>query len=625
MLYETVLRLSAVQKRAILLALEAICVLLALLISYIIVTGNPDPAAFAADRAVFCGVAVAVALVLSIYMGLHRIKLISYGMSGITDTAVMALGVGAACSVTNIVADPRMLIGEIAIFTMSHLILAVASRLVLLRIVSWIYLAGGARRRVLIYGAGQTGRQLAAALSTDDAVMPVAFVDDNPRLQSLTVQGLRVHSPLQIKSLVQQHAIDRVVLAMPSAGRATQARIQRRLRDIGCEVQSLPAFAQLVHDGGSRQQTLSFDIEEILGRNRLEEELPGVSDAYAGRRILITGAGGSIGSELCRQLVACQPECLVLFDHSELSLYNIMRELKELEPELDIVPVLGSICEKSLVNAVLAEHRIDVVLHAAAYKHLPMVQTNAIEGLRNNVLGTKIVADAAGAANVERFILVSSDKAVRPSSVMGSTKRLAEQIVQDLATRSRTTRFSMVRFGNVVGSSGSVIPLFEEQISRGGPVTVTDRQVTRYFMTTSEAVRLVLLAGSFARGGDVFVLDMGEPVPIYQVARQMIEGAGYSVRDENNPNGEIAIEFTGLRRGEKLHEELLIGSDMLTTPHPKILRAEEAHLSEIEMASALNEIRRAVDSRDAHGAEAALRRWVEDSLHRVDAMAGESS
>jgi len=273
--------------------------------------------------------------------------------------------------------------------------------------------------------------------------------------------------------------------------------------------------------------------------------------------------------------------------------------------------VLGSVCDKSLIREVMRTHQIEIVLHAAAYKHVPLVECNALEGMRNNVLGTKIVADAAREAGARRFILISSDKAVRPSSAMGASKRLAEMCVQDLATRAQDTRFSMVRFGNVLGSSGSVIPLFHEQIAQGGPVTLTHPDVTRYFMTIPEAVRLVLVAGSFARGGDVFVLDMGKPVQVRAVARQMIHAVGLTIRDHATPDGDIEIKITGLRPGEKLHEELLIGSDMLTTPHPKILRAEEGHPSEIEMANVMNALRRALDTRDRAALQALLTKWIE--------------
>ena len=365
------------------------------------------------------------------------------------------------------------------------------------------------------------------------------------------------------------------------------------------------------HDGGTHPTGRAVDPAALLGRDALEKELPDVSDIYSGRRILVTGAGGSIGSELCRQLVQCRPETLILMDHGEHVLFQIERELRGLAPDLEIIPILGSVCDAALVNVLMRAKKIDVVLHAAAYKHVPLVESNAIEGMRNNVIGTRTVANAAREAGVERFILVSTDKAVRPSSVMGASKRFAEMIVQDLATRSDRTRFSMVRFGNVLGSSGSVIPVFADQIAQGGPVTLTHPEVTRYFMTIPEAVRLVLLAGSFARDGDVFVLDMGEPVAIQDIARRMIEASGYSVRDAANPRGDIEIEITGLRPGEKLHEELLIGSDMLTTPHPRILRAQEGHLSEIELAKALRSLSEAIETRDVALLRSILAQWIE--------------
>jgi len=494
---------------------------------------------------------------------------------------------------------------------MTALIMSVSGRMFMRQFLLHIYRKGSDRMRVLVYGAGQTGQQLAAALRTDDAVQPVAFVDDNPTLQSLVVAGLPVYAPSKIQELIDNEAIDRVVLAMPSSSQTIQARIAHKLRQLGCEVHSLPSFATLVGEGELNTRLAPVSLGDLLGRSRLEHELPTVSDTYSGRHLLITGAGGSIGSELCRQLISCKPERIVLLDHSELALYTIAKELNELTCDIHVEPVLGSVCDRELVDQVFASHKIDVVLHAAAYKHLSLVETNEIAGIDNNVFGTKTIADAARAAEVERFILVSSDKAVRPTNVMGASKRLAELVVQDLSTRSDKTLFSMVRFGNVLGSSGSVIPLFEEQIARGGPVTLTHGEVTRYFMTISEAARLVLLAGSFARGGDLFVLDMGDPVPIRKLARQMIEGAGLTVMDNENPGGDIEIVEIGLRPGEKLHEELLISPDMLTTPHQKIMRAHEGFLSELEMANALKDLRQAISTRDPHAARTVIARWVE--------------
>ncbi|WP_417718456.1 polysaccharide biosynthesis protein [Salipiger sp.] len=559
------------------------------------------------------GALVALGGLTSWKLGLPRIKLNAYETRGITRTAWFAVIIGVAGILLDAMIAPPLPGAVYFIFTMLLLVLCASWRIGLRYVTMQIYRRGQHRMRVLIYGAGQTGQQLVAALRHDDFIDPVAFVDDNPTLQSLVISGLRVHASSAIKELITDKAIDRVVLAMPSISQPELARIAHRLRAIGCEVHALPSFAELVGEGELKKRVSPVSLDDLLGRNRLEAELPGVSHAYSGRRILITGAGGSIGSELCRQLIACKPACVVLLDHSELSLYNIDKELRDLSDGLTIAPILGSVQDETLMARVLADYDIDVVLHAAAYKHLPLVECNVLSGMRNNVIGTKILADAAREAGVERFILVSSDKAVRPTNVMGASKRLAELVVQDLATRSSGTRFSMVRFGNVLGSSGSVIPLFEEQIARGGPVTLTDPKVTRYFMTISEAARLVLLAGSFARGGDVFVLDMGDPVPIRKLARQMIEGAGYTVKDDKHPDGDIEIKITGLRKGEKLHEELLISPDMLTTPHHKILRAQESYLSEIEIATALKDLRGAISALDEDQARAVIARWVERS------------
>lgn len=559
---------------------------------------------------------------LSWWFGLPRIKLNAYEMRGVIRTAAFACTLGALGSLAVLVMPSQVPPRVFFIFSLMVLLLSATWRIVLRQVTIQIYRRGNPRMRVLIYGAGQTGQQLIAALRHDDAVQAIAFIDDNPTLQSLTISGLRVYAPSSVKELIHQKSIDRVVLAMPSISQPAIARIAHRLRNIGCEVHALPSFAALVGEGELKQRVAPVSLDDLLGRNRLEKELPGVSHAYSGRHIMVTGAGGSIGSELCRQLIACKPSCVVLVDHSELALYNIEKELRDLSDNLHIVPVLGSVQNGALMAAVMAEHRVEVVLHAAAYKHVPMVECNPITGLSNNVIGTKIMADAARDAGVERFILVSSDKAVRPTNVMGASKRLAELVVQDLATRSSGTRFSMVRFGNVLGSSGSVIPLFEEQIARGGPVTLTHGEVTRYFMTVSEAARLVLLAGSFARGGDVFVLDMGDPIPISRLARQMIEGAGYSVKDAENPDGDIEICITGLRPGEKLHEELLIAPDILTTPHSKILRAQESYLSELEMAAALKDLRAAIASHDETAARNVIARWVEQSPQQDAAQDG---
>ncbi|WP_246802550.1 nucleoside-diphosphate sugar epimerase/dehydratase [Donghicola eburneus] len=487
-------------------------------------------------------------------------------------------------------------------------LLSIGARALVRQMLLAVYRKGDNRLRIVIYGAGQTGQQLAAALKTDRSVEIIGFVDDNPTLQSQTISGLKVHSPIKVKALCDKRQVDRVILAMPSVSLPRQRQISRRLNEMGCETRLLPSFAEMMNRTANSEEQ-RFDANAVLNRARLEDQIPETGESYEGKVVMITGAGGSIGSELCRQIFSCKPKKIVLVDHSEFALYAISKELHALNRRIKIASVLMSVTDRKGIERVMRSKGVQVVLHAAAYKHVPIVENNELAGLWNNVFGTKITAEAARSVGVERFILVSTDKAVRPSNVMGASKRLAELVIQDLATRSSGTRFSMVRFGNVLGSSGSIIPLFEEQIASGGPVTVTHPEVTRFFMTIPEASRLVLLAGSFTRGGDVFVLDMGQPVRIAQVARQMIEAAGYSVRDHDNKDGDIEIRYIGMRPGEKLHEELLIGQDMLTTPHPKILRAREGRLSEIQVASALNDIRLAIESGDSEAARAAAFKW----------------
>jgi FlaA1/EpsC-like NDP-sugar epimerase len=616
--------LSRGQKRAILLGLDCLSAVLALWMAVMLITGQFLEAAMLRSLIPYAATILPVAGILTLYLGLDRVKLNAYQLPSLLNSAAIAAAIGGVATITSQLIGDHLTMAVFPVLSMVFLILTVSARLVLRRHLTWIYGHKKIRDRILIYGAGQTGQQLAAALATDSKIQPIAFVDDNPTLQSLMIEGLMVHSPFRIQQIIARHQIDRVVLAMPSVSAPTQQRIALRLRSFGIEVQALPSFADLVGNRSRGPHVVPFQVSDLLGRSGLDDDLPGITHDYAGRNVLVTGAGGSIGSEICRQLMSSGAARLVLLDHHEPSLYAITRELQDAQAQLAIHAVLGSVCEASLVRHTIAQHKIDVVLHAAAYKHVPLVEANMIEGIRNNVLGTKILADEARSAQVARFTLISSDKAVLPAGIMGCSKRLAEMIVQDLARRSTATAFSIVRFGNVLGSSGSVVPLFQDQIARGGPVTLTHEDVTRYFMTLSEAVRLVLLAGTFSRGGDVFVLDMGAPVPIRNIARQMIEAAGYSVRDEQNPNGDIQVVVTGLRPGEKLHEELMIGSGMLTTPHPKILRAQESHLSELEMASVLQTLRRAVDARDTEALSGLLHRWVQND-RPVPIAAGDSS
>ncbi|MFZ3581919.1 polysaccharide biosynthesis protein [Loktanella sp. DJP18] len=625
MIYRWVSALSRRRKRAVLLAVDVALIPLALL-GALALQGSSDTGATIVGNWLALPLLMAIGGLLSSVLGLPQVQLKSYESHAIALTGLHAVLLGLAAAVLDDMAGFATPLANFINFALVYFLLAVSARMGMLQVLLGIYRRGQDQSRVLIYGAGSTGRQLAAALRTDETVFPIAFIDDNGAAQGTIIQGLTVYGPMAIPTLIKTHSIDRVLLAMPSAPRPKQAQLSRKLEDMGLEVQAVPSFAQLTGRVPLLDQLQPVVPGRFLGRAALDAALPDSGTTYADRVILITGAGGSIGSELCRQLLMRGPARLVLFEISELALYTIDMELRALlrKQKIEIVPVLGSITDAGLMARVMAEQKVQVVLHAAAYKHVPLVERNPVVGMSNNVLGTQVLAQAAANARVERFILISSDKAVRPKNMMGASKRMAELVVQDLASRTRGTVFTMVRFGNVMGSSGSVIPLFQDQISKGGPVTLTHREVTRFFMTIPEAAKLVLVAGSFASGGDVFVLDMGDPISIYDLARQMISAAGYSARDEANPDGDIEIRITGLRPGEKIHEELLIGQGQLTTPHPKILQANEAALSEIEIASALKALRKAIEAADEVALRAVVARWVEGGAHFAGGAEGQS-
>lgn len=493
--------------------------------------------------------------------------------------------------------------------------LAVVARFAGLALVKAILGSIGSAVPVAIYGAGMAGIQLAMALRQSNDVKPVVFVDDNPALWDLIVSGLCVVPAKDLNALVEAGKVQRVLLAMPSVSRSQQMRLMKSLEELNCDVHLMPSYADLVAGKGLTETYTSVAHDRLLGRDKVDLDIPDVAKTYAGRTVMVTGAGGSIGSELCRQLIDIRPARIVLFERSEFALFQIDQELRPLANAagIGLTARLGSVVDSLRVRSVLSETDTEIVLHAAAYKHVPIVEENELEGARNNVLGTKVVAEAAEAHGCERFTLISTDKAVRPTNIMGATKRMAELVVQDLQTRSTKTKFSMVRFGNVLGSSGSVLPLFERQIFRGGPVTVTHPEVTRFFMTVPEAARLVLLAGAYSEGGDVFVLDMGKPMKIIDIARRMIELSGRTVKE--NGVGEIEIKITGLRPGEKLYEELLLDKGNLCgTPHEKILRAQEDRLSQIEVAAMIKELSRALDAGDPLALRSLIEKQV-DGYH----------
>jgi FlaA1/EpsC-like NDP-sugar epimerase len=464
--------------------------------------------------------------------------------------------------------------------------------------------------RVAIYGAGDAGAHVCSALLTAADFEPIAFIDDKKSLQGSNINGIRVYGSDSLESLVRERRIDRILLAMPRASRRRRREILAALEPLGVRVQSLPNLSDLISGKAQLNELCDVDVSDLLGRDPVPPKPKLFGSCIRGKCVLVTGAGGSIGSELCRQIIRLSPNRLVLFEMSELALYKIERELEEVAThehlQVEVVPLLGNAHHRHRVREVLSAFGVQTVYHAAAYKHVPIVEHNVVEGIHNNVISTWYAAEAALETGVETFVLISTDKAVNPANVMGATKRLAELVLQALQERTTGTRFCMVRFGNVLASSGSVVPLFQEQIRRGGPVTVTHPDVIRYFMTIPEAAQLVVQAGSMAKGGDVFVLDMGRPVRIDDLARRMVNLMGLTVRDANNPDGDIEIEYTGLRTAEKLFEELLIGTNVTGTDHPMIMRAMEHRLGWPRMEQILNELLVALASFDCHRALALL-------------------
>ncbi len=458
--------------------------------------------------------------------------------------------------------------------------------------------------KVLIYGAGAAGRQLAAALSSSKEMRAVGFLDDDAGLHGQVLSGLPILDPQQLPQHVQRLAVSDILLAVPSMARHRRNEILNLIRNTRVSVRTLPGMLDLAQGRVQVSDLRELDIEDLLGRETVPPEQSLFERNLRSQVVLVTGAGGSIGSELCRQILLCQPSRLLLLDVSEFALYTIHQELERLLSGMpspnatQLLPLLASVQDEARLRSIMQAFKPITVYHAAAYKHVPLVEQNPGEGLANNVLGTLAAARAAAAAAVPHFVLISTDKAVRPTNIMGASKRAAEMVLQALALQGGVTRFAMVRFGNVLGSSGSVVPLFRQQIKAGGPITLTHADVTRYFMTIPEAAQLVIQAGAMAQGGEVFVLDMGEPVRIADLARRMVELSGLTVQDEHNPNGDIALEITGLRPGEKLYEELLIGDNPQATQHPRIMKAHEACLAWPAMESWLEALRAALQAND---------------------------
>jgi FlaA1/EpsC-like NDP-sugar epimerase len=480
------------------------------------------------------------------------------------------------------------------------------------------------RKNVIIYGAGTIGIQLLRALNETGGYKTVAFIDANPSLAGQVVHGVKVLRPEKIGRVISEENVKEVLLTTPSALRGERRVALRALEAFPVVVKTLPALEEIASGHVQVSDLRPIDVEDLLGRDPVIPNLELLSANVRGKVVMITGAGGSIGSELTRQLLRLAPRTLVLFDLSEVALYEISMEIDDLQrrqqkeaedggpPPTNVAAVLGSVLDRKLVARTIQDLGVEVIYHAAAYKHVPLVEANPFAGLQNNTFGTLVVADVAKELGVERFVLVSSDKAVRPTNIMGASKRLAEQILQALAQEGGTaTIFTMVRFGNVLDSSGSVVRLFRTQIKGGGPVTVTHPEVIRYFMSIPEAAQLVIQAGTMAAGGEVFVLEMGTPVKIDDLARTMIRLSGREVRDDSHPDGDIAIEYVGLRRGEKLYEELLIGENTTGTSHPRIFKNSEPIVPYEELAAVLERLEDAIHRMDEAEMQELLRATVE--------------
>ncbi|WP_342131686.1 nucleoside-diphosphate sugar epimerase/dehydratase [Hydrogenophaga sp. OTU3427] len=568
------------------------------------------------------GASVLLAIPLFVRHGLYRAVFRYAGWNAmravIQAMALYALGFGLVFTVIGLRDVPR----SIGIIQPMLLLLAAGGLRTLGR-----YWLGGLYRQalrqakgphVLIYGAGRAGQQLAAALGNDSAQQLLGFLDDDERLHGQSLDGRPVYSPAQLATLVPKLGLTDVLLAMPSASRQRRIQILEQLRQYPLRVRTLPGVADLVSGRVTFSDIRELDIEDLLGRPPVTPDDDLLRRHITGKVVLVTGAGGSIGSELCRQILRAGPSHLLLTELSEYALYQICDELEQAQASVDparrvtLVPLLASAQDPARMSTIMATWRPHTVYHAAAYKHVPLVEHNPVEGVQNNVWGTWTCADAAARHGVRNFVLISTDKAVRPTNTMGASKRLAEMVLQAMAATHPDTCFCMVRFGNVLGSSGSVVPLFRRQIHAGGPVTVTHPDITRYFMTIEEASQLVIQAAALARGGDVFVLDMGEPVRILDLARRMVELSGLKVRDEQHADGDIELRFTGLRPGEKLFEELLIGNNPQPTAHPRIMKAHEDHMPWASLAPQLALLQGHLTDHDVVAVRAMLERLVPD-------------
>jgi FlaA1/EpsC-like NDP-sugar epimerase len=613
------------QKRLIVLTMDATLCILTVLISFYLRLGFWVWPIGTQWLAVVASLIFAVPLfvVSGLYRAIFRYAGWSALMAVARACALYGLVYSLVFTVMGVVGVPR----TVGLIQPVLLLLAVgASRALARHWLSDVYSAfwrADQRRNVLIYGAGSAGRQLAAAIATSPDMQHVGYLDDDQTLQGSILNGQTIFAPVSFREVAAKYGVSDILLAMPSVTRRRRNEILDMIRGTHVSVRTLPALTDLARGKVTTSDLRELDIEDLLGRDAVAPNQILLGKTIREKTVLVTGAGGSIGSELCRQILALEPKILLLVEMNEFGLYVIHQELERRKVEdetcdVEIVPLLGSVHDQTRMSSIFGAWKPETVFHAAAYKHVPLVEHNPAEGIRNNVFGTMTTALCAADAGVSDFVLISTDKAVRPTNVMGTSKRLAEMVLQALAARGSATRFSMVRFGNVLGSSGSVVPLFRQQIRAGGPITITHAEMTRYFMTIPEAAQLVIQAGAMAAGGEVFVLDMGDPVRIIDLARNMIELSGLTVRDADSPDGDIEIEVVGLRPGEKLYEELLIGDNPSATTHQRIMKANERHIGWSELQRELAKLKAAMDKSDVPSVRAALQDLVPEFTPDAD-------
>ena len=590
-LIQSVLRLPRPYKRVISLLIDSVFLLGAYWLAFIVRLDSLSPLFNQNYWLVFI-CALPFSLLAFVKLGLYRAVLRYMNMQ-----AVWAIALGSIFSAMFVIGLSFFLHAGVPrtvpfIFMSLCLILIGGSRIAVRAVIS--HPRWHKKIAVLIYGAGSAGRQLSTALSQGPEYHAVAFIDDDIALQKNVIQGIHVCAPEEIPNLIKSKKIEKILLAMPSASKSRRKEVLSKVEFPGVQILTIPGMADIVEGKTKLEEFKDVGVEDLLGRDPVDPKLELLNADITGKVVMVTGAGGSIGSELCRQIIRLQPTKLVLFELSEFGLYTIDKELNEYilthSLAVEVLPLMGSVQSVNRIETVMRSFVVQTVYHAAAYKHVPLVEHNVVEGVRNNIFGTYHAARAAINANVETFVLISTDKAVRPTNIMGTTKRMAELVLQALAKKQNTTRFCMVRFGNVLGSSGSVVPLFRKQIRAGGPVTVTHPDITRYFMTITEASQLVIQAGAMGKGGHVFVLDMGDSVKIYDLARKIIHLSGFSIKDGQNPDGDIEIKCTGLRPGEKLYEELLIGDNVSGTTHKRIMTAQEVMLDWHELELLLGKL-----------------------------------